>query len=49
MMRLPFPLGVPVAVIQAEIFAILARACDCIERNYTGEQIYICSDMQAAL
>jgi hypothetical protein len=34
--------------LEAEIFAILDYIDDCIERNYTGEQKYICSDAQAA-
>jgi hypothetical protein len=33
----------------AETFAILACAKDCIDRNYTEEQIYIFSDSQVAL
>lgn len=37
------------SVFSAETFAILACAKDCIDRNYTDEQIYIFSDRQVAL
>jgi hypothetical protein len=37
-------LFVHVAIFQAEIFEVLADARGCIERNYTKQEIYICSD-----
>jgi hypothetical protein len=39
--RLAFSLGVHAAVFQVDIFAILAHAKDCIERNYIRKAVYI--------
>jgi hypothetical protein len=39
--RVAFSFGVHAAVFQAEIFAILAHARDCIERNYVKKRVHI--------
>jgi hypothetical protein len=42
-------LAIHAIVFQAEIFAVLSCARDCIERNYTRAQISICSYSQAVM
>jgi hypothetical protein len=43
--RLSFSRNVHETVLQAGIFATLAYIDDCMESNYTGEQIYIFAQM----